>query len=43
MIEINPKKITGNWTEGFSLDFHTLWSKHIGEDEYGHPQFDTAK
>lgn len=24
MVEINPKRITGSWTEGFALDFHTL-------------------
>jgi hypothetical protein len=24
MVEINPKRITGCWTEGFALDFHTL-------------------
>jgi hypothetical protein len=26
MAEINPKRIRGNWKEGFSLDFHTLRS-----------------
>jgi hypothetical protein len=43
MVEINPKPITGNWTEGFALDFHTLSSEYIGDDEYGHPQFDTKR
>jgi len=43
MVEINPKIITGCWTEGFALDFHTLSSEFIGDDEYGHPQFDTKR
>jgi len=43
MVEINPKRIAGSWTEGFALDFHTLSSQHIGDDEYGHPQFDTKR
>jgi predicted amidophosphoribosyltransferase len=43
MVEINPKRITGCWTEGFALDFHTLSSEYIGDDEYGHPQFDTKR
>jgi predicted amidophosphoribosyltransferase len=43
MIEINPKTITGNWTKGFTLDFHTISSEYIGDDEFGHPQFDTER
>jgi Predicted amidophosphoribosyltransferases len=43
MLQINPKRIPGNWTEGFALDFHTLSSQYIGDDEYRHPQFDTKR
>ena len=43
MVQINPKRISGSWTEGFALDFHTLSSEYIGDDEYGHPQFDTKR
>ena len=43
MVEIHPKQINGNWTEGFALDFHTLRSDYIGDDEYGRPQFDTTR
>lgn len=43
MVQINPKRIIGRWTEGFALDFHTLSSEYIGDDEYGHPQFDTKR
>lgn len=41
MIKIAPKRIRGNWACGYSLDIHTLSSEYIGDDEYGHPQFDT--
>ncbi len=43
MAEIHPKKIRGNWKEGFALDFHTIRSEYIGDDEYGHPQFETTR
>jgi len=43
MVQINPKRISGNWTEGFALDFHSLSSEYIGDDEYGRPQFDTTR
>jgi len=43
MAEIHPKRIRGNWKEGFALDFHTLRSEYIGDDEYGHPQFETTR
>jgi len=43
MVQINPKRISGSWAEGFALDFHTLSSEYIGDDEYGHPQFDTKR
>jgi len=43
MIEIHPKEITGPWVKGFALDDHTVSSKHIGDDEFGHPEFDTRR
>lgn len=43
MVQINPKRISGSWTEGFALDFHGLSSEYIGDDEYGNPQFDTKR
>jgi len=43
MIEIHPKEITGPWTKGFALDVHTVSSDCIGDDEFGHPQFDTRR
>lgn len=43
MVQINPKRISGNWKEGFALDFHSLSSEYIGDDEYGRPQFATTR
>lgn len=43
MIETSPRQIKGEWTSGYALDFHTLSSEYIGDDEYGHPQFDTKR
>lgn len=42
-MKVNLRKITGNWTEGYVLDKHTLKSVFIGENEQGHPQFDTTR
>ena len=41
MIGISPKRINGKWTQGYALDVHTISSEYIGDNEYGHPQFDT--
>jgi predicted amidophosphoribosyltransferase len=43
MVKIHPQKLSGDWKEGFALDFHTLRSDYIGDDEFGHPQFDTIR
>ncbi|MBN1795046.1 MAG: ComF family protein [Sedimentisphaerales bacterium] len=43
MIEINPIKLKDSWNEGFALDYHTISSIYIGDDEYGNPQFDTKR
>ena len=42
-MEVNIKKIEGNWTLGYSLDKHTIRSTPIGYNEYGHMQFDTER
>lgn len=42
MLNINPKKLTGNWSDGFALDVHSLSSVPIGESQGGHMQFDTT-
>jgi competence protein ComFC len=43
MIKFNPQKISGNWFEGYALDFHTLSSTFLGYDEFGHAVFDTLR
>lgn len=43
MATIHPIRIPGRWREGYALDFHTTGSVYIGDDEYGHPQFDTKR
>jgi len=36
-------QIRGNWTEGYVLDYHTVSSEYRGDDEYGHPVFETER
>jgi competence protein ComFC len=43
MVEISPRKLSGKWIEGYALDVHTTSSTYLGDDEYGHPQFDTRR
>tara|TARA_R110000824_G_scaffold158879_1_gene332936 strand:- start:196 stop:786 length:591 start_codon:yes stop_codon:yes gene_type:complete len=42
-MDVNLRKITGNWDDGVVLDKHTIRSVLIGHDEYGHPKFDTTR
>jgi competence protein ComFC len=43
VVAIKPTRIKGRWREGFALDYHTLRSLYLGDDEYGHPQFETER
>ncbi len=43
MITLNPKKLKGNWFEGYALDYHTLSSTFLGYDEFGHEVFETIR
>ena len=43
MVNINTKRIQGNWREGYALDYHTLRSEFLGYDGAGHPQFNTTR
>lgn len=36
-------KIPGRWRDGYVLDYHTVSSTYLGDDEYGHAQFDTKR
>jgi len=37
------KEIAGNWNLGYSLDKHVLSSVFTGDNQYGHPTFDTTR
>ena len=43
MIDISPIKLQGEWDFGYALDLHIVSSEYIGDDEYGHPQYDTIR
>lgn len=43
MANVRPMRIPGRWREGYVLDYHTLGSTYLGDDEYGHPMFDTKR
>lgn len=40
---INPIEIVGNWTQGYVLDKHVISSVHIGQNQFGHDQYDTTR
>jgi predicted amidophosphoribosyltransferase len=42
-MNVNIRAIPGPWDAGISLDKHTLQSTYIGDNEYGHPQFNTVR
>jgi competence protein ComFC len=43
MVDIKPFRLPGRWREGFALDYHTVGSTYLGDDEFGHPIFDTRR
>ena len=42
-MKVNVREIHGPWRNGLSLDKHTLSSVYTGDNEYGHPTFDTTR
>lgn len=42
-MNIYPIKLTGNWDEGYALDFHVVSSVYLGIDEYGYNQYDNKR
>lgn len=42
-MEVNVKEILGIWDLGLSLDKHTISSTPIGQNQWGHMQFDTVR
>jgi predicted amidophosphoribosyltransferase len=43
MVDIRPIRIPGRWSDGRALDVHTVRSTHVGDDEFGHPRFETQR
>lgn len=43
MIKIHPVKLVGNWQKGYALDLHTVSSRLLGSDEFGHEVFETTR
>lgn len=42
-MNINPIKIYGQWKEGYVIGYHSLKSEYIGDNEYGHPMYNTTR
>lgn len=42
-MNINIKKLDGNWDLGYALDKHMHQSTFIGKDVFGHPRFDNQR
>lgn len=43
MAKFNSRKIYGSWSDGYVLDLHSTGSTYIGDNEFGHPQFETHR
>jgi competence protein ComFC len=43
MVNVAPMKIPGRWRDGYALDHHTVSSTYLGDDEFGHAQFETKR
>lgn len=43
MVWGHPMRIPGRWQAGFALDFHTLSSAYLGDNQHGHPVFETRR
>lgn len=43
MISYDPIEVKGNWKLGYALDVHVVEATYLGDNEYGHAQFDTMR
>jgi len=43
MVNVQPMKVPGRWRDGYALGHHTISSTYLGDDEFGHAQFDTKR
>lgn len=42
-MQVQLRKLDGSWDLGYALHKHTLSSVYVGDDEYGHPRFETTR
>ncbi|MBJ3813698.1 ComF family protein [Shimwellia pseudoproteus] len=42
-MQSNIRQINGRWDLGYAMDKHIVSSIYIGDNEYGHPQFETNR
>lgn len=42
-MEIHPIELYGPWTKGYAMDKHVVSSVYTGDDEFGHPMFDSIR
>jgi predicted amidophosphoribosyltransferase len=42
-VKINPRKLRGPWAGGYALDLHTTGSTFLGQNAFGHSEFDTRR
>lgn len=42
-MELHPQGVKGPWKAGIVLDWHTVASQVVGQNEFGHPIFDTKR
>jgi predicted amidophosphoribosyltransferase len=42
-MQVNLRQIKGPWLDGWVLDKHTISSTFLGNDDHGHPQFETLR
>jgi competence protein ComFC len=42
-VEIAPKLIKGEWSEGYALDFQTVATQFLGYNSYGQPEYQTTR
>jgi predicted amidophosphoribosyltransferase len=42
-MKVALRRIKGPWDDGWVLDKHVISSVYRGDNEYGHPQFDTTR
>jgi len=43
MVPTHPMRVPGKWKQGYVLDYHTVSSTYIGDNEFGHPVFETTR